>query len=212
MYHVIFIHSSVVGHLDCFHVLANINSTLGYMCLFESWFSQGMFGFPCWLSWWRICNVGDLGLIPGLGGSPGEGKGYPLQHSGLENSMDCLYNLWSHKESDTTEWLSLSLSPLWTGWNFNFLAYLKGSSQWSANLPFSNLIVGDLDKLFTQLHETIYQYLKKIHISSQPAPHHASIFEHLLIIQDSIQCNVPLMTSCISRAKCFLFFCSSEVV
>ena len=37
-----------------------------------------------------ICNAGDLGLIPGLGRSPGEGKGYPLQYSGLENSMDCI--------------------------------------------------------------------------------------------------------------------------
>ena len=35
------------------------------------------------------CNVGDLASIPGLGRSPGEGKGYPLQYSGLENSMDC---------------------------------------------------------------------------------------------------------------------------
>ena len=35
-------------------------------------------------------NVGDLGLIPGLGRSPREGKGYPLQYSGLENSMDCI--------------------------------------------------------------------------------------------------------------------------
>ena len=34
------------------------------------------------------CNAGDLGSIPGLGRSPGEGKGYPLQYSGLENSMD----------------------------------------------------------------------------------------------------------------------------
>ena len=34
------------------------------------------------------CNAGDLGLIPGLGRSPGEGKGYPLQSGGLENSMD----------------------------------------------------------------------------------------------------------------------------
>ena len=34
------------------------------------------------------CNSGDLGSIPGLGRSPGEGKGYPLQYSGLENSMD----------------------------------------------------------------------------------------------------------------------------
>ena len=35
------------------------------------------------------CNAEDLGSIPGLGRSPGEGKGYSLQHSGLENSMDC---------------------------------------------------------------------------------------------------------------------------
>ena len=36
------------------------------------------------------CNAGDLGLIPGLGGSCGEGNGYPLQYYGLENSMDCI--------------------------------------------------------------------------------------------------------------------------
>ena len=36
------------------------------------------------------CSVGDLGSIPGLGGSLGEGNGYPLQYSGLENSMDCI--------------------------------------------------------------------------------------------------------------------------
>ena len=36
------------------------------------------------------CNAGDLGSIPGLGRSPGEGKGYPLQYSGLENPMDSI--------------------------------------------------------------------------------------------------------------------------
>ena len=36
------------------------------------------------------CNAGDLGLIPGLGRSPGEGKGYPHQYPGLENSLDCI--------------------------------------------------------------------------------------------------------------------------
>ena len=36
------------------------------------------------------CNAGDLSSIPGLGRSPGEGKGYPLKYSGLENSMDCI--------------------------------------------------------------------------------------------------------------------------
>ena len=51
-----------------------------------------------------VCNEGDLGSISGLGRSPGEGKGYPLQYSGLENSMDCVVH---GKESDTTEQLSL---------------------------------------------------------------------------------------------------------
>ena len=48
-------------------------------------------GFPCGSAGKEpACNVGDLGLIPGLGRSPGEGKGYPLQYSDLENSMDCI--------------------------------------------------------------------------------------------------------------------------
>jgi len=48
-------------------------------------------GFPYGLAGKEsACHVGDLGLIPGLGRSPGEGKGYPLQYSGLENSMDCI--------------------------------------------------------------------------------------------------------------------------
>ena len=48
-------------------------------------------GFPCGSAGKEpACNVRDLGLIPGLVRSPGEGKGYPLQYSGLENSMDCI--------------------------------------------------------------------------------------------------------------------------
>ena len=59
-------------------------------------------GFPCGSTGKiSICNVGDLGSVPGLGRSPGEVKGYPLQYSGLENSMDC--SPWCCKESDTTE-------------------------------------------------------------------------------------------------------------
>ena len=53
------------------------------------------------------CNAEDLGSIPGLGRSPGEGNGYSLQYSGLENSIDYP---WGHKESDVTEPLSLSSS------------------------------------------------------------------------------------------------------
>ena len=49
-----------------------------------------------------VCNAGDLGSIPGLGRSPGEGNGSPLQYSCLENPMDG-GGPWSHKQSDTTK-------------------------------------------------------------------------------------------------------------
>ena len=55
-------------------------------------FPYGSAGKEC------ACNVGGLGSIPGLRRSPGEGKGYPLQYSGLENSMDSIYSLWGCKE------------------------------------------------------------------------------------------------------------------
>ena len=48
------------------------------------------------------CNAGDLGSVPGFGRSPGEGKSYPLQYSGLENSMDCIVH------GVTKSWTQLS--------------------------------------------------------------------------------------------------------
>ena len=48
------------------------------------------------------CNAGDLGSISGSGGSPGEGNSYPLQCSGLENSMDCRV----HGVTKSQTWLS----------------------------------------------------------------------------------------------------------
>ena len=55
------------------------------------------------------CSAGDLGSIPGSGRATGEGIGYPLQYSGLENSTDCIF----HKGLDTSERLSLSLRLQW---------------------------------------------------------------------------------------------------
>ena len=63
-----------------------------------------------------VYSVRDLGSIPGVGRSPGEGNGNPLQYYCLENPMDrgawwATYSPWGHKESDTTEQLHfLSLS------------------------------------------------------------------------------------------------------
>ena len=76
------------------------------------------------------CNVGDLGLIPGLGRSPGEGKGYPLQYSGLENSMDCIVHgvakSWTQLSDFHFPWtLSYSL------WIQRFLSL--DFSAWGAN-------------------------------------------------------------------------------
>ena len=61
-------------------------------------------GFPAGSSVGKefASNVGNLGLISGLGRSPGEGKGYPLQYSCLENSMDCKV----HGVSESQTWLS----------------------------------------------------------------------------------------------------------
>ena len=53
------------------------------------------------------CNAGDPTWIPGLQRSPGEGNGYPLQYSGLENSIDCKVH--GIAESDMTEQLSLHM-------------------------------------------------------------------------------------------------------
>ena len=47
--------------------------------------------------------MGDLGLIPELGRFPGEGKGYPLQYSGLENSLDCIVHEIAKSQTQLSE-------------------------------------------------------------------------------------------------------------
>ena len=77
----------------------------------ESWFSSVekwqptpvFLGFSCSLAGKEsTCNVGDLGSFPRLGRSHEEEKGYPLQYSGLENSMDCIV----HGVAKSQTWLS----------------------------------------------------------------------------------------------------------
>ena len=65
-------------------------------------FTVHVLGFPCGSAGKESThNVGDLGSIPGLGRSPGEGKGYPLQI--WPGEFHGLYSPWNHKESDMTE-------------------------------------------------------------------------------------------------------------
>ena len=68
-------------------------------------------GFPCgWAGKELACNVGDLGSIPGLGRSPWEGKGYPLQYSGLEKFLvDCNLLLLVTIAKDLTSVLHFSI-------------------------------------------------------------------------------------------------------
>ena len=56
------------------------------------------------------CNAGDLGAMPGLGRSPGEGKGYPLQYSSLENSTDCLVHGVVKSQTQLSDFHSLTLA------------------------------------------------------------------------------------------------------
>ena len=56
------------------------------------------------------CNEGDLGSVPAMGRSPGEGKGYPFQYSGLENSMDCIVH------GVSKSWMQLSYYTCLPAW------------------------------------------------------------------------------------------------
>ena len=78
--------------------------------MWRNWNPHTLLGFPGGSAGKEsTCNMGDLGSIPGLGRSPGEGNGYQLQYSGPEKSMNCMGSQLTpcgHSELDTTERLS----------------------------------------------------------------------------------------------------------
>ena len=57
--------------------------------------------------------MGDLDLIPGLGRTPGEGKGYPLQYSGLEISMDCIVHGITKSQTQLSDFDFISLHTMY---------------------------------------------------------------------------------------------------
>ena len=117
-------------------------------------------GFPCGSAGKAsACNAGDLGSIPGLGRSPGEGKGYPLQYSGLENSTVHTvtkirtqlsdFHSYEHLPSSSTEMesLKLLLSKYSTTLTFQMI---KENTNWNKmyHLKLSNHPKLNILKLF----------------------------------------------------------------
>ena len=100
------------------------------------------------LLWRNVCN---LGLIPGLGRSPGEGNGYPLQYSGLENPMGerslAGYSPWGRKEARTTERLFTSLLGLLP--IFNFFFFILSSMSHLYILDENPLLVTSCTNIFS---------------------------------------------------------------
>ena len=90
-------------------------------------------------------NAGDLGLIPGLGRSPGERNGYPLQYSGLENSMDCI----AHGVTKSQIWLS----------DFHFSCTFSSNSKSKGNPWHEEILV--LLTVYVTLHPTPKQQKTK---------------------------------------------------
>ena len=97
--------------------------------------------FPCGsASKESTCNTGDLGSIPGLGRSPGEGKGYPLQYSGLENFMDCIVHWIAKSWTRLSDfhfitligryWTKPGMNPTWS-W---YMILLKCCWVWFASV------------------------------------------------------------------------------
>ena len=104
---------------------------------------------PCFITWNSLkhilgfsggsagkesaCNVGDLGLIPRLGRSPGEGKGYPFQYSGLENSVDCIVHGVAKSQTRLKDFHFPNI--FYSSWNL-FKEWLFGKEIRASLLPY----------------------------------------------------------------------------
>ena len=86
-------------------------------------------GFPCGSADKEsACNVGVLSSIPGLGRFPGEGKGYPLQFSGLENSMDCIVHGIAKSRTRLKDFYFCSFKLRWSNFKiFIFNMFVNGN-------------------------------------------------------------------------------------
>ena len=117
MYHNFFIHSSVNGHLGCFHVLDIVKQCYDEHCGTCVFSNCGFLRVYAQYVREPACNTGDLSLIPGSRKSPGKGNGYSLQSSCLENPMD-RGGCWATAHRVTKSWTQLSDLTLSLSWWF----------------------------------------------------------------------------------------------
>ena len=100
-----------------------------------------------------LANARDLGSISGLGRSPGEGKGYPLQYSGLENSMDYLFHGVAKSQTRLSNF-HLHFPPFHQPGLFNGL-WAAGPSFLVTLAPYSGIISGPFILSFHSLPELL---------------------------------------------------------
>ena len=113
--------------------------------------------FPCGSAGKEsACNTGYMGLIPGLGRSPGEGNSYPLQYPGLENSRDC-------GVTKSRTWLSDFHFPCWGVHNeiYQLTWRSKKSSRWKLSFWIWILLKGNMCTIkYVKLNTRLNKYLE----------------------------------------------------
>ena len=109
------------------------------------------------------CNSRDLGLILGLGRSPGEEKGYPLHYSGLENSMD--YSPWNRKVRHVWATFTFTFTFTTKTTDFHFIFKKRPSSRSRAILYMLNPWRDQAELLVTQslLRTKLNIFQKRLH-------------------------------------------------
>ena len=137
------------------------------------------------------CNAGDLGLIPGLGRFPGEGKGYPLQYSGLENSMNNIVYGVAKSQTPLSDFHFARNVPLVS------LIFMKRSLVFPI-LLFSSICCCWIDLLGR------FSYLSLLFFGTLPSNGHMFAFLLCLVLLFSSQLFVrPPQTTIFSFCICF---------
>ena len=108
------------------HITVWFTPSLSSFFFFKCHFREAFQGFPSSSAGKEsTCNAGDPGSTPRLGKCSGEGKGYPLQYSGLENPMDCIVHGVSNGIGHNWVTFTFTLKVIWSKHlNSHFISHL----------------------------------------------------------------------------------------